>query len=816
MRSSPAAIVFCVAIVPATGSDATPFIARHGLTSAEYQNAYTSFGSSGYRLIKVSGYEVNNSARFAAFWEKTTGPAMRAHHNQTGAQFLTTFQNNVSDGYRMTYIDSYEVGGKIYYASIWNKEGGPAWKAYIGMTSANYQNKFNTFGNDGYRVTCITGARVNGTDYYAAIWKKQGGPAIRAHHGQSPGAYQTTFSKNLNDGYRPVHVSAWAVGGSSRFASVWEKSGGHPLWARHHMTHGQYQSEFENGFYSGYRIRHVNGYSVNGSPRFLAVWDNCNFSAADLQLIQSKVDAYMGAQGLPGLSIAISRKGKLVFARGYGMADTGAGVIMSPRHQLRNASVSKAMTGLAVMKLVEQGQLSLGDKVFGPGELLGTTYGTMPYSNRVRNITVRHLLTHTSGWSNTNGSGDVQDPMFMSFNNQSDVIDHMIDTRGVASSPGSTYEYLNFGFCVMGRVIERVTGQSYENYVKNAILAPSGITRAGIGNTSVNNKLQDEVTYYPSAAYNLRPRHMDAHGGWVTSPIDLLKLSVRADGYAYPGDMISPASRADLLNGTAANSTYGLGWFTSNSGQGHNGAMRGTIGFLWQQNSGDISIAVIANRRPGSSQDNFAFGARNMVLDIANSVSEWPAYNLFSGSHAPVYQINPILAANLPTDLIFNADKPDTRPIQAIGTSLDRLIVTNPKPIQDKDDLLEARMVTDRSGKRLFEMTVPTEDGKVYSVEQSGDLSTWREVKRIEGTGDKVIVNQEMTRSGSAYFRLIADDSASPEREFEMLPERFELRPDLIPSIDPIDPIGPIRVEQPVDQLRDGPIRVMAGGTIDA
>ena len=784
-----ATVMSTLGMTRACAGDSTPFIARHGLTSAQYQAAFNDFGAAGYRLVKVSGYEVNNSARFAAFWEKVSGPAWRAHHNQTGAQFQASFNANVADGYRMKYADSYEVGGKIYYASIWDKEGGPAWKAYFGMTSASYQNKFNTFGADGYRVKCVSGARVGGNDYYVALWVKEGGPLLRAHHGQSPASYQASFTQNLSDGYRPVHISAWASGNSSKFASIWEKKGGDPLWGRHHMTHGQYQSEFENAFYTGYRIRLVNGYSVNGSPRFVAIWDNCNISGADLALIDSNVKNYMNQQGMPGLSIAISRKGKLVYARGFGWADTGAKVLMSPRHQLRNASVSKAMTGLAVMRLVQQGQLSLSDKVFGSGAILGNTYGTLPYSDRVKDITVRQLLTHTSGWSNDNGSGTTQDPMFMNFNTQKQVIDFMIDSRGVANAPGSTYEYLNFGFCVMGRVIAKVSGQSYENYVKNAVLAPSGVTKAGIGNTTKNAKLQDEVTYYPSSAYDLRPRHMDAHGGWVTSPMDLVKMSVHADGYAYPADLINASSRTQLLNGTAANSGYGLGWFSDGSGQGHNGAMRGTIGFLWQQNAGDYSIAILANRRPASDKDDFCFQGRNMVLDIVNSVSKWPSYDLFSGSHAPVFQINPDIAKNLPTDLMI---APKSNPIQRIGTSDDIKLVRIPIAKPGSGNLVPS-VKTARNGERTFELAIPTEKGKHYAVEATTNLDEWDNVDKFEGTGESVIIDYAMTRrTPNVFFRVIGEEGGEPERELELLPERVRIVP-----VDPGRPIRPV-VDPPI------------------
>jgi CubicO group peptidase (beta-lactamase class C family) len=763
--------------------DATPFVARHNLTAAEYQSNFTSLGQQGYQLIKVSGYEVNNASRFAAIWEKKTGAAWKAHHNENGAQFLASFNTNVAAGYRLTYIDSYEVGGAIRYASIWSKEAGAGWYAYIGMTSSGYQQKFNSLGSQGYRLTCVSGSRVGGNDYYAAIWQKVAGPAQRAHHGQSTSGYQATFNQNISDGYRPVHVSAWAAGSSSKFASIWEKVGGDPLFARHGLNSSQYQAEFENAFYSGYRIRLVNGYTINGSPRFVAVWDNCNISGADLSCIDSKVKAYMNAQGMPGFSLAIARNGKLVFARGYGEANTSSHKLVSPVSQFRIASVSKPITGVAVMKLVEQGKLSLDDKVFGAGALLGTTYGTQPYSNRVKSITVRQLLSHTSGWSNED-----DDPMFKNFNTQKQVIDYMIDTRGVKNAPGSTYEYLNFGHCVMGRVIEKVTGQTYENFVKSNVLAPSGITQMGIGNDSENAKLANEVTYYPSSAYNLRPGHMDAHGGWVASAKDLVKLSVHVDGLASPGDILSASSRNALLTGTAAAGSYGLGWSWDGTGQGHNGAMRGTLGFVWQTTD-NYSFAILANERVDG--DIWFSAGKNMVLDILKCVKQWPSYDLYSGSHQSAPIVNPNIISKLPLDLMQDNT---FSPIQRLSPE----IVLDPKrPGESADSApYDAKIKRTRAGME-FVLEVPTQKQRSYEIEASTDTENWETVDTFVGDGEVVEVVQSVNEGATQrFFRVISEET--PEKTQEELEfDPAKIRPVLV--VDPKLPVRPVvKVETPV------------------
>src|SRR5690606_28648116 len=122
----------------------------------------------------------------------------------------------------------------------------------------------------------------------------------------------------------------------------------------------------------------------------------------DIATVDNAVKAFMDKYNVPGLSLAVTKNEKLVYVKAYGKADKEAGTNLTPQHKFRIASVSKPVTAVAVMKLIEEGKLSLNDKVFGDGALLGTTYGTKAYSTNLKNITVKHLLTHTAGaWGNS-------------------------------------------------------------------------------------------------------------------------------------------------------------------------------------------------------------------------------------------------------------------------------------------------------------------------------------------------------------------------------------------------------------------------------
>lgn len=183
--------------------------------------------------------------------------------------------------------------------------------------------------------------------------------------------------------------------------------------------------------------------------------------------------AFMQKYAMPGLSVAVGRVSAILYEDAFGWADRESREAVSPAHLFRIASVTKPITSVALFSLIEAGRVRLTDKIFGPGAITGTDYGDPPYHPGVDQITVEHLLTHTSGgWAN-----DATDPMFMHREmNQARLIESTLRNRPLDQPPGRHYAYSNFGYCVLGRVIERLTRQNYATYLRDSMLERCGIT----------------------------------------------------------------------------------------------------------------------------------------------------------------------------------------------------------------------------------------------------------------------------------------------------------------------------------------------------
>lgn len=187
------------------------WVARHRMTSAKFQQEFDELARKGYRLVHVSGYGIGGKDHYAAIWEQEGGPPWVARHGMTAAKYQEEFDTLTKKGYRLVHVSGYGIGAKDYYAAIWEHRSGPAWAARHGMTHTEYQEQFNELGKKGYRLVQVSGYGVGGKSRYAAIWEQKSGPAWAARHGMTSDGFQEQFNYSAKDGYRLVVVSGYYV-----------------------------------------------------------------------------------------------------------------------------------------------------------------------------------------------------------------------------------------------------------------------------------------------------------------------------------------------------------------------------------------------------------------------------------------------------------------------------------------------------------------------------------------------------------------------------------------------------------------------------
>ena len=212
------------------------------------------------------------------------------------------------------------------------------------------------------------------------------------------------------------------------------------------------------------------------------------------------VKNYLTYWAIHGASLSVMRNDSLLFAKGYGEADSG--LEMQPGNILRMASVSKLVTAAGIMVLQDRGLLNIKDHVFGPDGILNdSTYNAAIKDTLYYRITVEDLLRHKGGFSRRGG-----DPMFstrwiMMQNGWSEAptqeqLMELQLKRRLKFVPGTAQEYSNFGYLALSMVIEKVSGMDYETFLQENVLRPAGCVDFHIAGNYYKHKLPNETRYY--------------------------------------------------------------------------------------------------------------------------------------------------------------------------------------------------------------------------------------------------------------------------------------------------------------------------------
>lgn len=317
--------------------------------------------------------------------------------------------------------------------------------------------------------------------------------------------------------------------------------------------------------------------------------------------VEQRVRQFMSEFSAPGVSLAYGRGGTISFAGAYGLADNFSGETMTPEHRFRIASISKPITAAAIMMLVEQGRLRRDHKVFGAGGPLSAWIpidGSYPHADWLQAITVDHLLTHTAGgWTN-----DGADPMFRhAALGHRDLIASTLREAPLINPPGSAYAYSNFGYCLLGRIIEAATGQGYAQVVRSQLAGPAGAQSLEIGGNTQGERKAGEVDYFGQSGDNpfgFNLARMDSHGGWIASASDLVKIAQRINGDDSVADLIAAQSVNMMRAPSSASQTYGRGWAINpgHSNRWHGGALPGATSLLILAAGGTVMAGLVNTR----------------------------------------------------------------------------------------------------------------------------------------------------------------------------------------------------------------------------
>jgi len=306
-------------------------------------------------------------------------------------------------------------------------------------------------------------------------------------------------------------------------------------------------------------------------------------------------------------AVLIAKNGRPLFSRAYGLADRERRIPNTLDTRFRIGSMNKMFTAVAILQLVEAGKIELS-------AALGQYLNDYPNKDVASKVTIRQLLTHTGG------TGDIFGPDFDAHRNQlrthSDYIE-LYGKRGLEFEPGSRWAYSNYGMVLLGAVIERVTGQSYYDYVQEHVYEPAGMTRTGslpedqaVLDRSIGYTRPPGTTRWVRNTNTLPYRGTSAGGGYST----VTDLARFADAL-MSHKLLRPDSTEQLITGKVealGREMYAYGFedrrdVDGHGSVGHGGGAPGMNGDLRIYPKCGYVVAALANIDPPAAQSATAW-----------------------------------------------------------------------------------------------------------------------------------------------------------------------------------------------------------------
>ena len=322
-------------------------------------------------------------------------------------------------------------------------------------------------------------------------------------------------------------------------------------------------------------------------------------SQTRIRTIDSLMAAYAQPNG-PGASLLVIRAGRVLHAKGYGLADVDKGVSVGRASNFRLASLSKQFTATAIMLLVADGKLRYEDEI-------GTLVPALPAY--ARGITVRQLLNHTSGLPDYEEF--VPDSQSRQVHDR-DIPALIAHAPSVKFPPGTRYSYSNSGYVVLGLIVERVAGQPFADFLRDHIFMPLGM--------SGTVALEEGRSSVPHRAYGYtidagRTRRTDqsntsatlGDGGIYSSAYDLAKWDRALEKHTLIRAAAQRVAWTPPSLAAGDSTTYGFGWFLDRdhgtTRHRHHGESRGFTNSILRYPEKRLTVVILTNRTGGAPWD---------------------------------------------------------------------------------------------------------------------------------------------------------------------------------------------------------------------
>jgi CubicO group peptidase (beta-lactamase class C family) len=560
-----------------------PFVAYHGVDGATHQRRFDELAPQGFRMISLSVY--GTGPLYAAVWVRRSGPDWVAAHGLTADGYQARFNEVTAQGFVPVLVTATGPRADPVFAAVFERTGQTFWLARHGIDGAGLDGVNAWAQANGLipRTVAVYGSGAADRTY-AGVWLPNTTATKWQHGPVGDGAeYQGWFDAYTQVPMRPAFLDA---NDGLQYAALFTDDSVGAWVARHGMTGTEYQAEFDRQNALGRMPVYVQGGGTGSDVRYAAlfaaqdrpvarVWTRTTASGSGYTGVHNVIKSFMQTYGIRAGVLSVRKNGVQKLSAGYTWAEPGYPVTQ-PGSLMRLASVSKAFTAAAIRALSAGRPNLLGSPVF---PLLGITAEALPRQKKnplVDTITVQHCVDHAGGWDRK-VSG--LDPVFAGraiarelglsgHATKRDVARYMYG-EPLQFAPGSDSQYSNFGYVLLALVVEKVSGLSFQDFLKQKVLNQLGVAdQLWTGATLRSGRRSTEVGYdaaavgdsawnpwstakVPSCYGTFLIAEMDGGGGLIASAPAVSAFINRNRVFGGMGDR-SPGARAGEMPGTVS------------------------------------------------------------------------------------------------------------------------------------------------------------------------------------------------------------------------------------------------------------------------
>lgn len=654
-------LVALLSAVSATSQIGPVFATTVGQSAAGHQLNWNLRTAQGYRPISISVAGSGATAEYTAVWVQRGGAPFVGVHGVNRASYESWAATQRAGGYRPYLVSCSGTAPNEMFAGVYLQDGADAQE----FTNDSGPTGRNAWGRDnGYVPTEIARFSNGLTTRFVSIWEH---PTDRTY-GAVYSSPNTTFVAEFN-----AHTSAFqrlnsAVRDGTSTLQAWRDDSIGNWEMLLDLTAAQLQTEISNRQPNGIYPIDIQQGGVSAFARYTVVFATrdtprprslvrTGIAVPEMAPFDTYMEAHVRAHGSRSATIAVTKYGRLVYARAYTLAETGV-VATQPTDLFRIASLTKPLTGLMVHLLYQRGGTLTPNTTFA--SYLGLN---SPYSQGFLNATVQQALQHRAGFINDMSSYTIA----QSINQTSPTLPVGQSTNGpyleshpMYAIPGTTEHYSNAGYYMLCEAIKRASGKSYEAFLQDDICTPLGVSRMWLSSNLVTSRRPGEVEFHnndleltPSAVHTDRrilpvqyggegddnlSRRAGA-GGVLTSTVDFVRVIAGCIDMAGEfGSVFTPSSVDTMLAVPAVGNTTAVG-FDHRDVLANGVVSHSKDGALWGSStravyrSDGVAIAVFDNV-------NGAQASTAQLNAAADAVTSWPGIDLFPNYGLPSFVRN--------------------------------------------------------------------------------------------------------------------------------------------------------------------------------